>query len=139
DAGKLRLGQAEYECLIVPACLVLHEDTISALRRAHDAGVRVSWTETPAWMQTESGLRPFQRDGHVRRSIDETGASLARLLPLEGDTRDLRCTAWQEEQGVAYLLMNLRQEKLAITLDRSPLVLNGGEVRVLHFANEVAR
>jgi len=107
------LGNARYTHLLVPSCIVLHADTIAALQRLQQQGITVIFAgRMPDWIEEPMALAPADIDWCPRLSPQEAVAQLPRLLPLQESAAEIRCTAWESQEGhITRLLMNIRQTR----------------------------
>jgi len=109
DGAAIRVGRARYTHVLIPSCTVLHTRTIRALKSFHRTGLRVLLAgRAPERQHSDKGLAPADMEWCPRASPEEAAASLPRLIEIEGDATDIRCTAWEKGGRVARLLMNLR-------------------------------
>jgi hypothetical protein len=122
--GELRIGRARYSHVVLCAARVLHADTLAALRRAGEAGVRVLGVGTvPEWVQSSSGVAPAERPWWPVQPAEQVVDALPRLVTIALDGTDVRCTAWQDDRGTTRLLLNLRREARSLRADGQTLTL----------------
>jgi hypothetical protein len=130
--GEVRLGLARYTHLLIPSCVVLHRRTLTALRRLDKAGVKVILAgQAPKWAESDSSLTTARMRWCEPVGVSEAVAGLPRLAELEGDTTDVRCTAWKRGRECIHLLMNLSLSERSLSWDGQPLRLGPGELRVV--------
>ncbi|MCC7192292.1 MAG: hypothetical protein IT444_05855 [Phycisphaeraceae bacterium] len=130
--GEIVIGYSRYSHLVVPSCSILHEKTIAKLRAAQRAGVEVFFAgrTLPTIQQTESAIKPLDLGWLPQHDIDAAVHLLPRLINLEGDLTDIRCTAWVKGGKTTYLLMNLRESPWRGRLKGKPITLAAGKVVV---------
>jgi hypothetical protein len=122
--GRLRIGLASYSHVVLCAARIIRADTLTQLRRAHEAGVRVLCVGTrPAWQQTAAGLDRNPPEWCPVLPAARIVESLPRLAQVAPDGSDIRCTAWADESGVTRLLLNLSGEPRKLSVDGQPLQL----------------
>jgi hypothetical protein len=132
DGGRLVLGRAAYEHILIPSSLVLHARTVHKLRAAQSAGLTVVCAgQSPRWQQTDRGVEPLELDWCPRREAAAAVAGLPRLVRLEGDGTDIRCTAWRHGSETTRLLMNLNPRPVSCRMDGRELTLEPGRLHKL--------
>jgi hypothetical protein len=130
--GELVLGKARYAHVIVPSCIVLDARTVAKLRDASQAGLRVTRTgRAPQWQQTHAGLEPAALDWCPAGELGAVVAGLPRLVNLQPDGTDLRCTAWRHGEKTTRLLISLRDKPTTVTIDGRDVPLAPGQLQVL--------
>ena len=130
--GHIKLGRAIYSHILIPDCLILAASTIQALREAAIADVSVVGTGTsPAWIQTETGIEPAGELPWKRVGLDDVMPQLPRLVIVDGDTTDIRCTAWERNGEITRLLININDKKRDTVVDGKTIKLPRGKVVVL--------
>jgi hypothetical protein len=50
---------------------------------------------------------------------------------MQGDTTDIRCTAWEKEGTVKRLVLNIGKEPFEVKLDGKTVVLQPFEVQII--------
>lgn len=131
--GEIRVGDAAYTHVLIPSCTVLHARTISSLRAAIGIGAAVTLAgQTPTRQHSGPELQPLDMNWCPSQSVTDAVASLPRLIEIDGDATDVRCTAWQRDGRVTRLLMNLRTKEFFGTIRGRSLRLEPVEVRVLN-------
>ncbi len=132
--GTLTLGKARYTHILIPMSTVLHANTISKLKQLREAGVTIICTgDAPTQQQTDTALEPLDMSWCPQMSIHDAAASLPRLIDLEGDTTDIRCTAWvgndaPSDAQPTRLLINLNDDPCEARFDEASQTLEPGEV-----------
>ena len=132
DRGVVRLGRARYTHVLVPSCVVLHRQTVTALKRLKKEGVEVAVAgKPPEWVQSDAALTAARMKWCPQLSISEAVSALPRLMDFEGDTTDIRCTAWKRGRQCVHMLMNLSSSERALQWNGQDLRLGSGELRVV--------
>lgn len=131
--GLAVLGKARYSHILIPSCTVLHVDTLAALRRLSGKGIRVVRAgRGPERVQASSRMQdPGILDWAPQMPMEKAIGGLPRLIEVEGDATDIRCTAWIASGAKApvRLLMNLRPTIFEAVFGRNRITLNPGEVK----------
>src|SRR5262249_24763688 len=114
------------------SCIVLDAKTVGKLWVAQQAGVEVLRTGTdPRWQETENGIEPLTKiDWPPDSELTDLINKLPRLVHLDGDGRDIRCTAWRREGKTMYLFDNLRDQPASFNVNGHKLELPSGQVVV---------
>ena len=132
DGDSVAIGRARYSHILVPSCTVLHDRTVDRLSGLLKTGVRVTFTgQMPAHRQTGNGLIPLDKNWLPYASPEEAVAALPRLIEAEGDTTDIRCTAWEKGGRTTRLLINLRPRTHRLKFAGRALALTPGKVVIL--------
>lgn len=122
EQGELILGKARYRHVLIAACSVLSEKTVLALRTAAQQGVAVTVVDQmPQWQQGDAGLTPFENPGWPIADRAAVIATLPRLIEVEPEAMDIRCTAWEKHGKLMYLLLNLHNQTQSLTVNDKPL------------------
>ena len=129
---QVTLGKARYSHVLLPSCTVLHQRTIGKLREAAQAGVTVLRAgQSPKWQQADARLEPSVMDWCPSMEPLAAVKSLPRLVQLEPDGLDIRCTAWRHGAQSARLLVSLREKPAAVAADGQALTLQPGQIHVV--------
>lgn len=132
EGGRLRLGKANYSHVVLVGCAIVHADTAAKLRKAAQAGVAVLRVgEGPLRQQTPAAVERLDLDGCIDGEARDVVRRLPRLINLEPDGTDIRCSTWQRGAKRERLVMNLRNTNATVTIDQNRLVLAPGEIRRL--------
>ncbi len=124
EAGVLRLGSARYTHLLVPPCLVVHQQTMLRLRAAAGRGIKVVFAgQAPAWEQTAAELAPAETGWCSVLPAASAVSDLPRLADAGRDGEDLRCTAWERDGRRSYLLMNLGADPRELAVNGRRILL----------------
>ena len=128
---KLCIGRAAYAHLVVPSSQVIGKGTVEQLAAFHDAGgsVRIAG-QAPPYQQTDAGLAPLDLSGYPHTPPANAGDGLPRLIEIEGDGTDIRCTGWWFEGRLVRLLMNLRDAPVQRLAEGRRLALAPGQADV---------
>ena len=103
---------------------------VSGLCAAH--GVSVVGTGTgPAWIQAETGIESSGELPWKRVGLDDVMPQLPRLVIVDGDTTDIRCTAWERNGEITRLLININDKKRDAVVDGKTIKMPRGKVVVL--------
>lgn len=134
ENGEAVLGRARYTHLVIPSCTVLKAETLETLKALQAQGIIVLLAGTaPAMAQTANAILPAD----LSWCPTGTPADLPRLLPLEGDATEIRCTAWEKDGKVTRLLLNIGTEALDATIDGKAKRLEPFEVYLVEAAYSV--
>ncbi|NUQ65603.1 MAG: hypothetical protein HUU20_24300 [Pirellulales bacterium] len=129
--GRLRLGKAVYSHVVIPPCLVVHSQTVARLRDAAKMGVEVVQAgDPPRWQETERCLEPLAAAWPAAANRARAVAGLPRLLDLEDNGQDIRCTVWQSNGRTVKLLMNLNAQPVRARIGERELTLEPGRITV---------
>ncbi|MCE9591826.1 MAG: hypothetical protein K8S99_15030 [Planctomycetes bacterium] len=130
--GEATIGRARYTHLLIPSSTVLHEKTVRKLRELERAGVKMACTgDVPTRVQSSRSIDPLDLNFVPSSTIDAAVAKLPRLIELDGDTLDIRCTAWEKAGKTQRYLMNLRDTPFRSKIKGKPVALKAGQVVVI--------
>lgn len=135
--GELTIGLARYRHLLIPDCLVLHEKTAKRLEALRAGGFDVAFTGVlPTRQQGEKALRGVDFSDFVRETPQAAAGRLPRVIDLvaadgRGDTRDIRCTAWEKNGKTRRLIINLRETPFAGKVAGKAMKLPPGKAQIL--------
>lgn len=113
EDGRVALGRARYSHLLLPSTTVLHEQTLTALHAARNAGVKVALLgDGPQWVEGDTRLSPVDQPAwDAPDETDDRAWCIANLPRLDGApadaTPDLRMTVWEKNGATLTLAMNL--------------------------------
>lgn len=133
--GRLCVGQASYEHLVIPSCTVLHAESLAQLKRCQQQGICViAAGDLPTNQQTKDSLEPVSQDDLnwcTRLSAKDAVTQLPRLIDLPGDSTDIRCTCWASENGLQMIIMNLRNEPFSFVDQEQTVTLAPDDVHII--------
>jgi hypothetical protein len=139
---RATLGLASYSHIIVPRCVVIHEDSLQALGKLSGQGVK-AWRadQGPDWFQTRNSL---VSQAELSAARQKTLASLEVVEPaklvsqlpclvsgVKGMTRDIRCTVWEKQGRRTALLINLGEQSVTLNWQGSSLILKPRQVQAV--------
>ncbi len=116
--SHLRVGAANYQHLVIPPSLVLHQTTCDLLNRAAAAGIDVRGVGSqPKFCDTDARIEPLECDWSSHPLDDNAMAQLPRTIETAGNTRNLRSSAWSHPDGIIKMITNLNNHPVAIEID----------------------
>ncbi len=130
--GKLVVGRASYETILLPSASVIAEETVRRLASLKRDGLKVmSAGQLPAFAQTRKEIAPIDASSLPQRiqGDDWTAwcrANLPRLLDVQADRpNELRVTAWRDQgDRTSWLMMNIGEAPQRVR------VKGGGEATI---------
>lgn len=130
EGSTLTMGRASYSHLIVPRCLIVHEDTVAKLKAMKEAGISVTLIdEGPSKVETNNAIKPLDMSWCDKLPIGELVKKLPRLANVEGPAKDIRCTAWTNSKGkTTKLVMSLHTKPVDVKVDGKAMTLDVGKV-----------
>lgn len=121
---ELTLGLARYKHILVPSCSLLHAKTIKRLKELQDAGVDVTFTgNLPTRADADDHLEPVSLGWARRATPAQAADAMPRLIELQGNTTDIRCTAWEKKGKTRRLMINLNPEPFTAKFERRTIKL----------------
>jgi hypothetical protein len=122
-SGKLCVGRAQYETILLPSATVLAEKSLKRLRWLRgESGMKVHvFGDEPALAETEHSIEPIAPGAFERVTATDWTAwcreHLPRLLPISStDERDVRVSAWRHDDQTTWLMMNLGSESQSVRI-----------------------
>ena len=120
--GALRLGQAAYSVVLIPSCTVLHQDSLDRLQQLHEAGLRVYLAgDAPRCAQQDNAIVEAELSWLERRSPETVADDLPRAFEIQ--SKDIRCTVWQQQDQAFALLYNLGEAKAELQIEEHHIIL----------------
>ena len=140
EAGYANVGKASYSHIIIPECVVIHEDSAAQLNRLAEQGITVLQTgEGPAWLQTATQLVKNEQQWGTPTPAAELADTLPRLVDVAPSAANVRCTVWEREGKRTALVMTLDDEAgCQVTVENQLLTLQPGEVQLVELTAQVS-
>lgn len=130
--GWACLGSARYRYILIPSVTVLHAVSIAALQRIAKEGIQIILAGNPPLFQQEDhALTAVEFHWCEHCEVSHIASVLPRLVVLDGDTADIRCTAWESCGRTVRLLMNIGHAARTSRFDGQAVLLEPGVVYLL--------
>jgi hypothetical protein len=127
--GKLCVGRAQYETILLPSVTVLAEQSLQRLRSLRDeSGIEIRvFGDEPAFVEKDRTVERIAPGAFARvTSSDWTTwcrEHLPRLLQISSAReRDVRVSAWRRGDLTTMLMMNLARESQAVRIGDGPTI-----------------
>jgi hypothetical protein len=132
NQGELSIGLARYNHILVPTATILQTGTIKALAKAAKADVKVSLTGLVPGRQFEADKVTEIDWSFAKVSPTESVVkTLPRIIDIQSDGTDIRCTAWEKAGVTTRILMNIQEKAATVKAEGKTIKLAAGEVKFL--------